>query len=251
MCHQNGIGNTHSRGGIVVLGGFASPSAIYAGLCRTLELSAGRPVYLVGAQTHDWLPSLVPAGWRLLLDKLDGVVRRAAAAAGGRVTLVGHSAGGVVSRLYLSSTPFFGRSYGGCDYVDCLVTLGSPHYNRQPWIHGGLLSRWIQRRCPDAFFGDRVRYVTVVGRLLQGDSNGSARARYAHRFYHRICGRGEVWGDGLIPVESALLAGAQHVVLDGVAHFNGFGGPWYGAPQIVEQWWRAATTGASGGPAGI
>jgi hypothetical protein len=35
----------------------------------------------------------------------------------------------------------------------------------------------------------------------------------------QVCGRGDgVLGDGIVPVESALLEGAHHVVLDGVFH---------------------------------
>ncbi len=55
-------------------------------------------------------------------------------------------------------------------------------------------------------------------------------------------GDGDVWGDGLVPVASALLRGSQQLTLDGVSHFTGFGGPWYGAIEVIPQWWNVCTS---------
>ena len=38
-----------------------------------------------------------------------------------------HSAGGWISRLYLSTAAYDGRAYNGARFVSALVTLGSPH----------------------------------------------------------------------------------------------------------------------------
>lgn len=38
-----------------------------------------------------------------------------------------HSAGGWISRLYLSTAAYDGRAYNGARFVSTLVTLGSPH----------------------------------------------------------------------------------------------------------------------------
>jgi hypothetical protein len=46
-----------------------------------------------------------------------------------------------------------------------------------------------------------------------------------------------VAGDGVVPVESALLPGSQTLVLDDLYH-NGFYGRWYGSDlATVERWW--------------
>lgn len=42
-------------------------------------------------------------------------------------TQVAHSAGGWISRLYLSTAAYDGRAYNGARFVSTLVTLGSPH----------------------------------------------------------------------------------------------------------------------------
>jgi pimeloyl-ACP methyl ester carboxylesterase len=224
---------------IVLLGGFASPSALYAGFRDHLSEISGHPVWVVPTQTWDWLPSVVPSGWAHLLARLQRSVQQALhRSTTGKVTLVGHSAGGVLARLYLAPEPFMGRAFYGLDHIEHLVTLGSPHHNQQRWLHGGLMSRWIERRYPGAFYGERVRYTSVAGRLIRGDRRGSLHERNAYRFYRRIAGDGNAWGDGLIPVQAALLDGARQIVLEGVSHFAGFGGPWYGARDVVPRWWR-------------
>ena len=227
---------------IVVLGGFASPSAVYTVFRDLLAERSGQPVWVVPTLTRDWLPSIVPAGWALLLAKLRRSVQEALRhSTTGKVTLIGHSAGGVLARLYLAPEPFVGRVFRGLDFVDHLITLGSPHYNQQRWLHGGLMSRWIERRYPGAFFR-QVRYTSVAGRLTRGDRRGSLLERNAYRFYDKIAGEGDAWGDGLIPVQAALLEGAEPIVLERVSHFVGFGGPWYGSENVLPCWWQESWT---------
>jgi hypothetical protein len=71
---------------------------------------------------------------------------------------------------------------------------------------------------------------------VDGASSGRVRRRY-----ERFGGDGRVGGDGKIPVQSALLPGAESLVLDGVYHgrlFGGAGGGWYGSDrETVERWW--------------
>ena len=45
----------------------------------------------------------------------------------GRVALIGHSAGGWISRAYLSSRKYGGKRYKGHKLVHSLITLGTPH----------------------------------------------------------------------------------------------------------------------------
>lgn len=232
-------GERHAVQPIVLLGGFGSPSAVYAGFRDLLAETSGQPVWVVPTQTWDWLTSVVPSGWAHLLTKLRRSVQQAShRSTTGKVTLIGHSAGGVLARLYLAPEPFMGHRFCGLNHVDHLITLGSPHYHQQRWIHGGLMSRWIEQRYPGAFYGKQVHYTCVAGRLVRGDCRGSLLERNAYRFYEKVAGDGNVWGDGLIPVQSALLAGAREIVLEGVSHFTGFGGPWYGSREVVSWWWQ-------------
>lgn len=225
---------------IVIFGGFLSFPAIYWGMRDTLAQIVEQPVWIVQARGHDWMTSIVPPGWAYLLRKLERTVHRAARdSKTSKVTLVGHSAGGLLARLYLSSRPFLGHAYRGLNYVDHLITLGTPHYNQQKMRRGGWLPRWLNKRYPGAYFAPQVRYASVAGKLILGDEQGTLRARHAHVFYRELIGDGNVWGDGLVPVTSALLEGSHQIILDDVSHFTGFGGPWFGEEKIVARWWSA------------
>ena len=83
----------------------------------------------------------------------------------------------------------------------------------------------------------QVHYRTVAGRALQGRQNGRGPERRAWRNYSFFVGRGNVWGDGTVPVESASLDGAEALVLEGVVHSLKFGRNWYGEPGIIRRWW--------------
>ena len=227
---------------VVICGGFLSFAMLYTELRETLQTLTHRPAAIADIGSGDWLFSVAPPGWIPLLDQLGVAVQTLMHQAGGqKVTLIGHSAGGVLARLYLSPRPFYGRTYRGLDRVAHLITLGSPHYNQQQKLFGSWMARWVEKRYPGAAFAPDVRYTAVAGKLIYGRSEGSLRERHAHEFYEDIGGEGETWGDGLIPVASALLEGAQQIILDDVGHFAGFGGPWYGEADVVQRWWSAAT----------
>jgi pimeloyl-ACP methyl ester carboxylesterase len=214
---------------------------------NALSNISGQKVWIVETSSHDWLPSITSLGWIHLLRKLDRTVRAAARqSASSKVTLIGHSAGGVLARLYLSPHPFLGWSFKGIDYVKQLITLGSPHYNRGGRTRGGPMARWIESRYPGAYFSPQVQFIAVAGRIQRGKRRGSLRERWAYKVYKDISTKGEVWGDGLIPVESALLEGAFHIILDGISHYTGFGGPWYGQPEVILGWWDICSSSDQG-----
>jgi hypothetical protein len=220
------------------MGGFLSVAVAYQGMARTLTKLAGAPVHVVNTRMYEWFFLGRETGWETILRKLDRVVRAAAAESPtGKVCLVGHSMGGVFSRLYLSREPFRGRVYAGVDRVDQVISLGSPHYLRVGRFGGCRLCRFVQERCPDAHFGASVRYTSYAGRYVQGDRQGTPQARAAYAAYRTLGGSGELWGDGLVPTTAALLRGSRQGYLEGVSHHSVFGEPWYGDPTVVARWW--------------
>lgn len=233
--------NTSADQPIVIFGGFLSADWSYFTLRNTLANLTGQRVSVVQTRSVDWLPCVSQIGWVTLLRKLDRAVRAAAQISpSGKVTLIGHSAGGVLARLYLSPRPFFGAAFGGYHRVAQLITLGSPHHNRGGLIHGGQMSKWIEQHYPGAVFAPQVKYSAVAGQSLRGDQHGTLPERLAYHTYRRISGRGDEWGDGLVPTSAALLCNAQPITLDGVAHFTMFGDVWYGSERIVPLWWKAS-----------
>lgn len=223
---------------VVILGGVLSRPGLYAEMQRTLEEWAAVPVSVVRTSLVDWLLAVSAYGWHRILRKLDAEVRRAAAASGGtRVIVIGHSSGGVIGRLYLSPDPFRGEAFAGLERVAHLITLGSPNTNQR----AGPMRRWVDRRYPGACFSPQVRYTSVAGRWREGRAQGSAAQRAAYAVYRRLGGEGARWGDGLVPVDIALLPGARPVILDGVAHAPGRARPWYGSADVVRRWFVLAT----------
>ena len=219
---------------MVVLGGFLGGSAIYQEMLGTLRTLAGAQAFLVPVSRGEWTTALTSRGWARILLKLRETVQEAAQGCNGcRVILVGHSAGGVMGRLFLSPEPFRGIRFNGLESVQHLITLGSPHGN----LRGARLRRWVDQSYPGAFFAPEVTYTTVAGRAIQGSLQDGLRARVARILYLQLSGNGGEWGDGLVPLTSARLEGARNLVLDAVAHAPIGGRRWYGTSSVVREWW--------------
>ncbi|CAM8935525.1 unnamed protein product [Rhodiola kirilowii] len=191
---------------------------------------------------------------------------------GGTLSVIGHSAGGWLARVYMEE---FGR-----DGISLLLTLGTPHLPPPKGLPGvidqtrGLLY-YVEEQCAKPEYTPEVKYVCIAGRYIQGspifgpsdvasdyttsslntiqpDSEAATlnditksapptlRARFVGQGYKQVCGQSDVWGDGVVPEVSAHLDGALNISLDGVYH-SPVGSddelrPWYGSPAIVDQW---------------
>ncbi|KAF7138567.1 hypothetical protein RHSIM_Rhsim07G0047700 [Rhododendron simsii] len=192
---------------------------------------------------------------------------------GGTLSLIGHSAGGWLARVYMEE---FGLSN-----ISLLLTLGTPHLPPPKGSPGvidqtrGLLN-YVEKNCSKAVYTPELRYVCIAGRYIQGarflddpnvnpssaayvdigepDSKVAVvnaaslstpvsptfRARFVGQGYKQVCGQADVWGDGVVPEVAAHLEGALNLSFDGVYH-SPVGSddesiPWYGSPAIVEQW---------------
>ncbi|MCP9859849.1 MULTISPECIES: triacylglycerol lipase [unclassified Cyanobium] len=157
----------------------------------------------------------------------------------GQITLVGHSSGGILLRLFLADGPFEGRFYGGRRLVDTLVMLGSPHTA----LKATAMRARVARELPGAYFAgadpDPVRYLAVAGAIDLAEPAGQASAtarRLAPTAYRNSTGDPADRGDGLVLVDSALLEGAEAVVLEGVARGGAFGPIWCGTPAVAPPW---------------
>ena len=222
---------------VVILGGFLITEEAYQPMADAIRQSGVADVVVVPVSRLDWLLTSWGFGWRRVLDRVAAAVeQQQTLSTSGRVTLVGHSSGGVMLRLYLSDDAFQGRRYGGSDRCNRLVTLGSPHQA----IRATPLRAMVDRRYPGCHQAG-VDYVAVAGELDLSAAMASAFSRRsAGGSYKSIVGDAAVAGDGLVPVSSALLKDARHLVLNATAHGGLFGAPWYGSPERVQSWWRFA-----------
>jgi hypothetical protein len=216
----------------LILGGFLITPEAYAGMAVAIEAATGQPVAVVPASRGDWLLTSWTLGWTRLLDRGQALLRHLAAASPtGQVNLVGHSSGGVMLRLLLGDEPFGGRVYGQRKLVQCLVTLGSPHQA----IRATALRQLVDQRYPGAFFPDDLTYLAVAGNIEPDQLRPRAR-RLTARSYSAINPDPSSPGDGLVPLSSALLAGAEPLVLEGVGHGGWFAERWYGSADVLPRW---------------
>ena len=222
---------------VLLLGGFLITAEAYAPMVETLARLTGQPVRLVEVGRLEWLLTVFPFAWAHILDRVaTAATELAQASPTGRITLIGHSSGGIMLRLFLSDLPFQGRHYGGRRLADRLICLGSPHTA----LKATPLRALVDRELPGAFHSQDVAYISVAGALNldpgAGEASDTAR-RLAPTAYRNSTGNPADCGDGLVPVRGALLAGSWPIVLEGVAHGGAFGGRWYGSPEVVEEWW--------------
>jgi hypothetical protein len=76
-----------------------------------------------------------------------------------------------------------------------------------------------------------VAYICVAGKAVFGEWQNWI----AYNSYKLTCGQGRTWGDGITPIASAHLQGANNLVLAGV-HHSPRAGLWYGSPDVVREW---------------
>jgi len=61
---------------------------------------------------------------------------------------------------------------------------------------------------------------------------------FAWRSYVQVCGRGDVVGDGVVPLEAAHLDGAKQINLKDVFHSINAPRAWYGSEEVIDSWLR-------------
>ncbi|XP_022719926.1 uncharacterized protein LOC111277775 [Durio zibethinus] len=271
----------------VILPGLGNNTGDYKKLELTLQ-EYGVPTVVAKVSRIDWLRNAAgladPNYWkgtlqpRPVLDwylkRVDDAVQDAKELAqGGTLSLIGHSAGGWLARVYMEEIEF--------SHISLLLTLGTPHLPPPRGLTGvidqtrGLLY-YVEQYCKKAVYTPELKYVCIAGRYLQGarissDSNldvdsvvsidddqpisdvavvknktdstsisTTFRARFVGQGYKQVCGQADVWGDGVVPEVSAHLEGALNISLDGVYHSpvgsDDISRPWYGSPAVVEQW---------------
>lgn len=174
--------NPDERGPILIVGGFGSNYPSYGQLGAHLAEASGRPVDVAPITILDWAGVVASDSYGALLGVLDRALRATLAAHGARrLTIVAHSAGGVLARIYLGDQPYGPRRlvYNGFERVAALVTLGTPHTTTGTGRFGGLNQiDFVQRTYPGAYWRF-IRYVSVMGKGIYGDAEGPPPERGA------------------------------------------------------------------------
>jgi len=235
---------------VLVIGGFLSSPPVYGPFIERLLERGAKHVEVAQIWTPDWILSVRRGGGAIATRAARALLKAVEAADGVPLLVVGHSSGGVAARILTATESYEGRRFAGARRVGAIVSLGSPHTNAMEsdttrWKGSGTAT-FANEHVPGAFWAPQVGYLSVASRWLAGHEDGVEQTgpeRTARRFYERVLPppyAGTIEGDGAIPVEAALLAGARHIVLDDVAHAPGARHRWYGSQDVIDEWWPAA-----------
>jgi pimeloyl-ACP methyl ester carboxylesterase len=222
----------------VILPGYLAPARDYFTLEKYL-IQQGFPTVTVPLTRRDWWVTIGGRPVTPILEILDKTIRRVLhETQSDQVNLIGHSAGGWIARIYLGEKSYCDRIWSGRPLVKTLVSLGTPHTSKERWTRRNL--EFVNHSYPGTFCPE-IEYVCVAGRALYGKPSWRLGQWFTYQSYQLTCGRGDCWGDGVTPIESAHLVGAKNLILDNVQH-----SPrplqastqhlWYGSPEVVSQW---------------
>ncbi len=224
---------------IILLGGFLINPLSYLGLANYLKKTEGIDVNIVNINKFEWLNTNWEFGWAKVLDKVDILVKEQVKNSNtGKITLIGHSSGGIMLRLYLSDKCFRKRVYDGKKYCNNLITLGSPHSA----IRATKLRSQVDRDFPGSYYAEFVNYTSIGGCIDLKSKRTKLLARLtAENSYKAISGIENDIGDGLVPLSSSLLKDSKQIILKDVSHGKVFGEQWYGSEDTIKQWWQKLT----------
>ena len=225
----------------VILPGYLASAKDYLDLQQHLT-ALGTETTIVPLRRQDWLKTLGGRPITPILQHLDRTVQQVLASTQApQVNLVGHSAGGWISRIYLGSRPYCGQVWQAQPQVHTLISLGTPHTSKETWTQRNL--NFVNDNYPGAFHPE-VKYVCVAGKALYGQRSWRLGQWFTYSSYQVTCGQGECWGDGVTPIVSAHLSGAVNLTVDQVWHSphptqatpkNTYY-QWYGSPEVIQLW---------------
>lgn len=223
----------------VILPGYLAGAIEYRSLENSLN-EQGIPTVTVPIRWQDWIPTLGGRSVSPILRKIDATVQEIRQKTGApKVNLVGHSAGGWLARIYLGEKPYCVHPtdteacvWHARPFVSSLITLGTPHTSLERWTRKNL--EFVNQTYPGAFYASEIRYICVAGKAIFGKRRPGQWLAYSS--YRLTCGRGDCWGDGITPIESAHLEGATNLTVDGATHSPKAGRLWYGSPSILKTW---------------
>ncbi|QLE55317.1 triacylglycerol lipase [Nostoc sp. TCL26-01] len=221
----------------VIVPGYLESAIAYQQLTQSLK-QFGFPTVTVPLLRRDWFPLIGGRSVTPIVQQINHTVKQALQEHNTtQVNLIGHSAGGWISRIYLGEKPYAAKGqilssvWNAHPLVATLVTLGTPHISQERWTRWNL--DFVNNNYPGAFY-QNVHYVCVAGKTILGERRRGSWLAYSS--YQLTCGTGNTWGDGITPIAAAHLIGATNLVIDGVRHSPRSPGIWYGSPEPLKNW---------------
>lgn len=226
---------------ILLIGGFGLDWRMYQSAQQRIAAVSKQPTYIVPITLTDWINVALRDDYSVPLKRLDTTVQRVRRdMPTEKLTLVAHSAGGILARIYMGDQPYGTERlvFHGMRYVSTLVTLGTPHQTTKRGRLGGQNQiAFAQTHYPGACW-PAVRYVSVIGQSVHGNPQGTHAQQQAWRNYAMLSDEASQWGDGIVPLSSGMLSGSLQIVLRGASHQWLPGRAWYVQnEETVQAWW--------------
>jgi hypothetical protein len=231
------------RPSVLIVGGFMTAPPNYWPMRRRLLRRGAARVDIAPLWPPDWILAGL-LGFGLVMRRTGRAIARTYQAADRQpIIVIGHSGGGIASRLAMAGASYHGRRAGVAEAVGCLVTLGTPHMLAQVpnrYFHAGHEAcRFLDREAPGAYFAPRTSYLTVGSSYREAPFKGMV-GWLADEIFSMVVGRErDGIGDGIVPSTAVHLAGAEQLTYEDVRHGH-IGTPWYGDDRIIERWWPTA-----------
>jgi triacylglycerol esterase/lipase EstA (alpha/beta hydrolase family) len=223
----------------VILPGYLESADVYLPLQQALT-ELGTPTTTVPLRKRDWLPTLGGRSMIPILRELDRTVNEALTNHNtNQINLIGHSAGGWISRIYLGEIPYTihgdvddtAKLWNAKSKIASLITLGTPHISGERWTKKNL--DFVNDNYPGAMYPE-VEYICVAGKSIYGEKKLGQWLAYSS--YQQTCGEGNTWGDGITAIAAAHLVGATNITIEGVKHSPRTSGLWYGSSEVIDRW---------------
>ncbi len=222
---------------VVILPGVLFWDSLYTGMKKAL--SAYLPeekIAVVPVHVHDWtgFPPSPERSTNRVMAKLDRTIASLQQRySQEKITIIAHSGGGTVALVYLLEQPFQGDVYKRSRSVGKLLALGTPFHSTEHFAK--IKTDFINRHLTAGFF-ERCKVVSVVSGKYTGSLEKGIVERMCYMFYKNASGEGAQSGDGIVPVKSCFLKGAENVTISGIEHLPTPHTTWYGTNEGLEQW---------------
>ncbi len=224
---------------LVILPGVLFWDSLYLGMKKSLAAFVPEEkIAIVPVHVHDWIgfpPSPERSTNRVMaaLDRTITSMRQRYPDE--KITIVAHSGGGTVALVYLLEQPFQGDVYNRSSSVGKLLALGTPFHTTEHFAK--IKTDFINSFLTPGFF-DRCKVVSIVSDQYSGSLEKGIVERMCYMFYKNVSGEGNIAGDGIVPVKSCFLKGAENVTISGIEHLPTPHTTWYGTGEGIEKWIR-------------
>ncbi len=228
-----------ARNPVVILPGVLFWDTLYTGMKQALSAYVPKEkIFIVPVHVHDWIgfPPSPERSTNRVMIKLDRTIEAVQQRyPREKITIVAHSGGGTVAMVYLLQEPFQGDVYHRSASVGRMLALGTPFNSTEQYAK--IKTDFIRKNLkPGFFYGCKV--VSIVSDQYTGSLKKGFVERMCYMFYKNVTGEGAVAGDGIVPVKSCFLKGAENVTISGIEHLPTPHTSWYGTKEGIEKWIR-------------